>query len=39
MSISSPARTGMWVWVMSSSVAKARCKVGNTGLHVVLYGA
>src|SRR5437588_8532597 len=37
-SINSPARTGMWVCVMSSSVAKARGKVGYTGLHVEAVG-
>src|ERR1700722_5382817 len=30
-SISSPASTGIWVVVMSRSVAKARSKVGDTG--------
>src|ERR1700744_2693462 len=34
-SISSPARTGMCVFVMSRSVAKARCEVGDTGQDVL----
>src|ERR1700755_896236 len=34
-SISSPARTGMCVLVMSRSVAKARCEVGDTGQDVL----
>src|SRR5581483_4296089 len=36
-SISSPARPGMWLWVMSRRVAKARCQVGGTfqDLHAV----
>ena len=33
-SISSPASTGMWVLVMSSSVAKARRDVGDSGQNV-----
>src|SRR5262249_15552805 len=34
-SINSPARTGMCVWVMSSSVAKTRCDIGDTGKDVL----
>src|SRR5947209_3279963 len=37
-SISSPARTGVCVWVMSSSVAKARCDVGHVVENLRLVG-
>src|ERR1700759_2158859 len=36
--ISSPARTGMCVLVMSSSVAKTRCDVGDTVEDVFVVG-
>src|SRR5438270_1532681 len=37
-SISSPARTGMWLAVMSSSVAKVRCDVGDTDEDALAVG-
>src|SRR5579875_832523 len=36
MSINSPASTGMWLAVMSISVAKARRQVGNSGKHLLV---
>ena len=38
-SINSPARTGMCVWVMSRSVAKPCCNVGNADQNVLAVAA